>query len=225
MKELTGDSLSSETLQKTLQNLAQNPSRQNQNQSTSRPDSKPIAETESSGWLKSFNNAAVKIGSWAASASKHAGENLIPNTSSSRMEPPSLNQIASTAIPRPESISRFGMIVLVLVVLGAGLLLLLRIRPGLVATFVGGSGKRPPLVLAGLSAREQVQALFERAALEKLGDSAKPKHHLEIAPQISRQEQVAPLVAQLYEQARYTPPHVSFPEENVSILKGMIRKE
>ena len=176
------------------------------------------------GFLGMLGRGASKVGEWSAKASQSIAQNVAPSSGPSQINPPSFGELKSLTLPSAETGGKVLLVVGIVAALAVGAWLLLK-RP---ETQVAGGPlfvKLPKLSLAGLPPREQAALLFERAALERLGEPARPKHHVTLAEKLCNGPSPdAHVLAEVYEAARYTPPTDPFQPDQVGVVRAIIAR-
>jgi hypothetical protein len=194
----------------------------------------PIAESPSldSGLVGGLAKQLGNAGQWAARAGQGVASQLgnIPRPSlpgsPPPFNPPSFQDFHAVALPSADSVRNTLLVVVIATTLGVGLSLLLRMRPQ-AAGPAGSMLRLPPLDLSGMVDREKVVRLFEYAALQWLGEAARPRHHHRLATDLEKARTEAPTgnaerLAEVYEKARYAPPDEPFPDSLVAKTKEIL---
>jgi hypothetical protein len=228
-KELTGEDINAGSLGETMKSIGEVIKKQtaaSEGASGRRSDSSSSSSTGDDlgdGLLGMLGRGAAKVGEWGAQASQKISENVAPNVVSPQMNTPSLGDMMS--MPSAETGGKALMLFAIIASLAFGTWLVLR-RQGI--TIAGGplALRLPKLSLVGLSPREQAAALFERAALERLGEPARPKHHVALAEKLCHGPTTdSRTLAEVYEAARYTPPTEPFQPENVAVVRDVLGRQ
>jgi hypothetical protein len=228
LKELTGEGFDPNSLGGAVKSLGEAFKKSSTpNEDASRPRSEPAAPRPASeglgeGWIGALGRGASKVGEWGAKASQKLSENVAPEFGSSRMNPPSFGELKSLSLPSAESGGKALMVFAILAAVAVGVWMILK-RNGVIVAGAPLLSRLPKLSLAGLSPREQAAALFERAALERLGEPARPRHHVALAEKLCQgASEDSRTLADVYEAARYTPPTEPFQADNVGLVKDVL---
>jgi hypothetical protein len=186
--------------------------------------SKTAGDGLGEGWLGALSRGAAKVGEWGASATQKLSQQVAPGLETPRIDPPAFSELRSLAMPTAETGGKMLLVFGIIAAIACGVWMLLRRTE----TVLGGGpllARLPKLSLAGLPPREQAALLFERAALERLGEPARPKNHVALAEKLCNgKEQDSHLLAEVYEAARYTPPTDPFQPDNVSVVREIIAR-
>lgn len=231
LKELAGEGFDPNSLGGAVKSLGEAFKKSSTpNEDASRPRSEPASPRPASeglgeGWIGALGRGASKVGEWGAKASQKLSENVAPEFGSSRMNPPSFGELKSLSLPSAESGGKALMVFAILAAVAVGVWMILK-RNGVIVAGAPLLSRLPKLSLVGLSPREQAAALFERAALERLGEPARPKHHVALAEKLCQgASEDSRTLADVYEAARYTPPTEPFQADNVGLVKDVLGRQ